>query len=230
MSMQPGWYPDPFSSGGYLRWWDGERWGTSTSLAGSAPADAEPGSAAAPMPAPPLTDLAGGAPFPVAPYGRRAVARIIDTVLESLIMLPFVVWLMWPALQRLVDSLPDSGTPSLDAIETFQREVIGFSLALTLISSVVTFAYEVPQNKRWGRTIGKRAMGLRIRPVAQDVPLTWTQVVVRWAVYAVGTGILGFFFTFADYAWPLWDKPLRQALHDKPARTVVVPRDGTPGW
>ena len=32
MAMAPGWYQDPFSTTGYVRWWDGERWGASTAL------------------------------------------------------------------------------------------------------------------------------------------------------------------------------------------------------
>ncbi len=38
-----------------------------------------------------------------------------------------------------------------------------------------------------------------------------------------GTVIAGGLFLLLDDLWPLWDKPWQQALHDKAAKTVVVP-------
>ena len=73
-----------------------------------------------------------------------------------------------------------------------------------------------------GRTLGKRALGLRIRPLAADVPLTWGQVVVRWGVFEACSIVLGGLPLLLDCLWPLWDKPWRQALHDKTARTVTT--------
>ena len=41
--------------------------------------------------------------------------------------------------------------------------------------------------------------------------------------YAVGAAIVGGLFSIVDYLWPFWDKPWRQTIHDKTARTTVVP-------
>ncbi len=249
MSMQPGWYPDPFSSGGYVRWWDGQRWGPSQTAPADAPAaDLAPGAPAPAAPAPPIAppppqwgDPSGAppayggpaygappgqqvAPFPLASWGQRAVAKIIDIVLETLILLPFTVWLLWPAIRDFSDSLPADGSlPSDEVLLQFQTEVLGLSLTLTLISTAITFLYEVPQTALWGRTVGMRILGIRIRPLAADLPLTWTQATIRWGTYAAGALIAGALWTLIDYLWPLWDKPWRQALHDKTAKTVVVP-------
>jgi uncharacterized RDD family membrane protein YckC len=238
MSMQPGWYPDPFSSGGYVRWWDGERWGQSTAVQTpeSAPVvGAAPGAMPPPPPAPgpygsygaPASGGAPGAPvatFALASWGQRAVARILDSLIESVLMLPFVLWLVWPAFQTFLDSIPaDAAAPSAAALEAFQRSLVEQSLMLTLISAAVTFLYEVPQNVRWGRTLGKRALGIRIRPLSADIGLDWRRATVRWGTYTLGAAIFSIFFTVTDYLWPLWDKPWRQALHDKTAKTVVVP-------
>ncbi len=244
MSMQPGWYPDPFSSGGYVRWWDGQRWGASA----AAPADAAPAAGAAsvgsvgvdplaPVPMPPPRTPGGpaygapygapaGAPvatFPLATWGSRALARILDTLVESVLVAPVLGWLLWPAFGDLLDSVPDGAAPSQAALDAFQEQLLSISVTLSLVSAAVTFLYEVPQNVLWGRTLGKRAMGLRIRPLAQDAPLSWVQATVRWGTYTVGSLVAGGFFTIIDYLWPLWDKPWRQALHDKTAKTVVVP-------
>ena len=234
MSMQPGWYPDPFSSGGYLRWWDGQRWGTSTSVT-SAP-DVAPGAPVPPPPPPPGATALYGAGFDpaaagitLASWGSRAVARILDLLVESAIAAPFAYVLLRPAFEDLFSILPSDGTaPSqatLDAaVASFQEAVLGASVALSLITLVVTFLYEVPQNVRWGRTLGKRALGLRIRPLAADGPLSWNQATIRWGTYAAGALVAGLFWAAIDYLWPLWDKPWRQALHDKTAKTIVVRR------
>lgn len=246
--MQPGWYPDPFSSGGYVRWWDGQRWGPSQAASTTTADQPATGTATEPPPVPPAPwgepaaqppaygGPAYGAPaygapagqqvatFPLATWGQRAVAKIIDIVIETVLLLPFTVWLLWPAIRDLSDALPADGSlPSDEVMLAFQNEVLGLSLTLTLISTAITFLYEVPQNVRWGRTLGMRVLGIRIRPLAADVPLTWGQATIRWGAYAAGALVAGFLWTLVDYLWPLWDKPWRQALHDKAAKTVVVP-------
>lgn len=269
MAMLPGWYPDPFSSTGYVRWWDGERWGASVLLPEGTPptvpgqpvALPPPGSAPqptttppsyvppagtsadfppppqgwAPPPPPPYgprypggygAPLAGAvAPYELATYGSRVAARIIDSLIEGTLLLPAYILLLWPALERLLTSIPEDGTLPDTVLQQWITDVAGISLLLTLITAVVTFLYRVPQNVRWGVTLGKRALGIRIRLRDQDgVGLSWGTATIRWAVEAAGSAFVGGIFTLVDYLWPLWDKPWRQTLHDKVARTVVVPR------
>jgi len=241
MAMEPGWYPDPFSSGGYVRWWDGERWGASTSVGTTAPSAGPPG---APVPLPPPPPALPPPPaFPagayagagyaaadpriagvlLAPWVSRAAARLLDSFLEGLLALPFMLWLVWPSVQRFVDSVPaDGSAPSQAAMTALQADLLSVSTSITVISVVVSALYQLPQNKAWGRTLGKRALGLRIRPLAADVPLSWGQVVARWGVFEACSVVLGGLPLLLDCLWPLWDKPWQQALHDKAAKTIVV--------
>jgi uncharacterized RDD family membrane protein YckC len=234
MAMEPGWYPDPFSSGGYVRWWDGERWGASTSVGTTAPTSSAPG-APVPMPPPPppaapqvrpgsAYAAAPEAPFPLATWVSRAMARLLDAFVEGIIALPFVLWFVWPAAQRFVESLPTDGSqPSQEVMTRFQADLLELSTTITVISVLVSLVYQLPQNKAWGRTLGKRALGIRIRPLAADIGLSWGQVVSRWGVFEACSIVLGGLPLLVDCLWPLWDRPWRQALHDKVARTVVVP-------
>jgi uncharacterized RDD family membrane protein YckC len=75
----------------------------------------------------------------------------------------------------------------------------------------------------YGRTVGKRVLGIRIRMLADDRTPDLSTALIRWALFTAGTVIAGGPFLLLDGLWPLWDKPWRQALHDKLAKTVVVP-------
>ena len=238
MAMEPGWYPDPFSSGGYVRWWDGERWGASTSVGTTAPTSSTPGAPVPLPPPPPAMPQAPGypgaaygsgagtavAPIPLASWISRAMARLLDGFIEALIATPFVLWLVWPAVQRFVESIPTDGSqPSQAAMSSLQSDLLNVSTSITVISVVISMLYQLPQNKAWGRTLGKRALGIRIRPLAADLPLSWGQVIARWGVFEAFSIVLGGLPLLLDCLWPLWDKPWRQALHDKAAKTIVVP-------
>jgi uncharacterized RDD family membrane protein YckC len=160
---------------------------------------------------------------PLAPWISRAAARLIDSLIEGIVALPFVLWLVWPAVQRFVDAVPADGSqPSASAMTALQTDLLSVSTSITVISVVVSALYQLPQNKAWGRTLGKRALGLRIRPLAADVRLGWGQVIARWGVFEACSIVLGGLPLLLDCLWPLWDKPWQQALHDKAARTIVV--------
>ncbi len=261
MSMEAGWYPDPFSNG-YLRWWDGERWTPQTSVpqpvgpgAPTAPASPAspwgaptqpPGPPAAPPYAPPYGAPYGAptgappgapwggyagptaspqvAPYPLASYGSRIGARLIDTLILGVVLLPLVVAALWTPLHDFVNSLPTDGSaPSTQLVTDFETRIVGRVLAVSFLSLVVQLAYEVPQLVKYGRTVGKRVAGIRVRPLAEDRLPTLKEAMIRWGVSAGGSFVGGGLFTLLDDLFPLWDKPWQQTLHDKAAKTVVVP-------
>ncbi len=93
--------------------------------------------------------------------------------------------------------------------------------AANLVAGVVAFLYYVLQHGRWGRTLGKRAMSLRVVRAEGFGAIDYGQAAWRllfaYLVSVVTCGVGG----VVDVAWILWD-PRRQALHDKVAHTVVV--------
>ena len=256
--MARGWYSDPFSSA-YLRWWDGERWTSSTVVAGQGPPPPPPGSPLPPPVAPTVAPTAPIAPptygqppaygqpppptqqppwapysappwpaqvatFPLASWGNRFAARLIDWLILAVVLLPVGLALLWGPFSDFVDTLPAGGSmPSQQVIADFYTQIFGRVIALTVLSIVLQFVYEVPQLVAYGRTPGKRLMGLRIRPLAEDRLPSWREATIRWGVVALGSLVGGGLFTLLDDLFPLWDKPWQQTLHDKAAKTVVVP-------
>lgn len=216
MSMAAGWYPDPFSNAGYLRWWDGTRWTSQTTL----PVDPQATAAQVGATPPP----AQVATFPVATWGARLAAYLIDALLMSVVLVPVYVAMLWPALRDFIDAIPTDGSQvPIATMTAFETRVLGMSLAMSVVSLVVLFAYMVPQNVWYGRTVGKRALGIRIRMLAEDRNPRWGEASIRAGVFGLGTAVAGGIFVLVDCLWPLWDKPWAQALHDKAAKTVVVP-------
>ena len=226
--MPPGWYPDPFSSGGYVRWWDGERWGQSTSVV---PGQAPPPAPTAPRQAPGGTpnqfggSASDGVQFDdthLASYGQRVLAYLIDLVIQAVVLVPIVIWLEGPLYQQLSAALEANGGQLTQAMfDSLVQKAQQNSLGVTIATLVVTLIYVVPQVALYGRTLGKRVLGLRVQSLGNDGQITWGQSLIRWSIVALGWGICSLLLV-VDFLWPLWDRPARQAIHDKGARTIVV--------
>jgi len=73
--------------------------------------------------------------------------------------------------------------------------------------------------KKPGQTLGKKALGIRVRNVEQDRAIGYGSSAGRYFI----TVAFGIFYVplLLDYLWPLWDKQ-HQAFHDKVASSIVV--------
>lgn len=167
-----------------------------------------------------------GAPAPLAEWWQRLVARIIDG---------FVVGIPFAILSSIITAI----VVTEGSVNPTTLEVVppgGYFLAALLtaiLGGAVMVVYEFLMLKMRGQTVGKIAMGIKIVPVggaltqdglAPDVAgkralVLFGPQLVRWI--PVVTYLAGV-FALLNVLWHLWDRPLRQALHDKAAGTVVV--------
>jgi uncharacterized RDD family membrane protein YckC len=92
------------------------------------------------------------------------------------------------------------------------------SLLIVLVAGVL-YKVLMEGNPR-GQTLGKMALGIRVRDAETGGPITYGKAAIRWlvawvlwAAFYIG-GII-------DALFPLWDSR-KQALHDKAAGTIVV--------
>ncbi|MEU8260910.1 RDD family protein [Micromonospora sp. NPDC048999] len=171
--------------------------------------------------------------LPLASYGARLAARLID--LGLLLLLNAVVngWFVYRFIQEVAPALREvvkrslAGNNSTEGLPTFGEQADGLVIAILVIATALWFAYDVPSMAARGQTFGKRVMRVRALPVEADEPLGFGRATRRWSTlgmptllwYCCGFGLL---LQFLDAVSPLFDQPLRQALHDKRAQTVVV--------
>ncbi|MYX98524.1 RDD family protein [Streptomyces sp. SID486] len=169
---------------------------------GSGPYGGGPyGAGAGGYPADPLAGMP-----PLADSGKRTLARIIDMILVGI-----VVWLLTWAFGVREYSVDG------DRIE------VGRSVAQSVIAAVLYIAYDTILTSKSGQTLGKKWLGMRVADLADGAtPSAQTSLIralVLWLPFAFCCACI---WTAISGGWSFFDKPYKQGLHDKAAKTVVV--------
>ncbi|MEU2558941.1 RDD family protein [Streptomyces longispororuber] len=143
---------------------------------------------------------------PLADSGKRVLARIIDMVLVGV-----VVWLLsWLFGTSEYDVDPDD-------VE------YGKSFGQSLLAAVLYIAYDSYFISRSGQTLGKKWLGLRVANLNDGATPTLQAALARaavlWLPFAFCCACI---WTAISGGWSFFDKPYKQGLHDKAAKTVVV--------
>ncbi|NJQ01808.1 RDD family protein [Streptomyces zingiberis] len=164
----------------------------------------------------------GRAPFPgnppLANRGRRLLARIIDALLIGV-----PVGLLAGGLAtgfRYDYDVDSSGAASGGAGNAAWA-------ASQLAIVAVYFVYEGAMLSRYGQTVGKMLLRVRVAMLAGGAVPAGGPGWARAAVYSLPQVVpcFGFFFWLLNVGFCTWDQPWRQCLHDKAAKTVVVAVD-----
>lgn len=165
----------------------------------------------------------GGQEVRLAAWWQRVLARIIDLLVVSaltvLVCLPWLLPYLRTAYRNAEQAANPGGRPQFVPLGT--RD----ALLVSLVSALLYFGYDLFQHGLWGRTLGKRALGLRVTR-SDGSRLSWRRVAVRSGLWTLVPAIptFGLLLQLMDGLWALWDKPWRQSIHDKVAGTVVVQR------
>ncbi|PAZ10881.1 hypothetical protein CLM62_39015 [Streptomyces sp. SA15] len=143
---------------------------------------------------------------PLADSGKRTLARIIDMILVGI-----VVWLLtW-----------GFGVNEYD-VDTDEVNY-GKSLGQSLVAAVLYIAYDTFMIAKSGQTLGKKWLGMRVANLdngaTPSVRSTLIRSAVLWLPFAFCCACI---WTAISGGWSFFDKPYKQGLHDKAAKTVVV--------
>ncbi|MEU9932600.1 RDD family protein [Streptomyces sp. WAC00303] len=179
-----------------------------------------------PPPPPPPNDPYGsgggfGAPDPLAGMpplaepGKRILARLIDFLIISIPL--YLISLPWGGA---VDVNGDGDDGFGDAVASGYS---GHQLLWSIIGLVVYVAYDTYFTHKDGRTLGKRLLKLRVAMLndgrVPDTGAALMRAVVLWAPALLCCPCL---WWLINIVLMFTDKPYRQGLQDKAAKTVVV--------
>ncbi|MGW5861881.1 RDD family protein [Streptomyces sp. NPDC055239] len=152
--------------------------------------------------------------------GKRFAARFIDTVLLVAVTGAAALPLGTKAADH-VDSKIDAAKMSGEKVTVWLLDgttagYLGMVLAVLLLFGVL---YEVLPTAKWGRTLGKKVLGLQVRDMEEHETPTFGAALKRWLVYVVpGVLVIG----IVGVLWCVFDRPWRQCWHDKAAGTFVA--------
>ncbi|WP_406265121.1 RDD family protein [Actinacidiphila glaucinigra] len=138
---------------------------------------------------------------PLANRGRRLVARIVD---------------------GLIIGIPVYGLTGL--IWNYDYNATGALFSQGVIYAVIYLAYQVFMLTRYGQSLGKKLLRVRVGMLTDGTNPTTPAALKRESVYSLVPIIpcCGEIFWIIEVLWCTWDKPYRQCLHDKAGQTVVV--------
>jgi uncharacterized RDD family membrane protein YckC len=153
---------------------------------------------------------------PLAGQGQRLVARIIDGVIVVVAIVVVAGVIVGGGVALLIAATgDDSPIPPVTAF-----------VGIVVIAIGLQYVYDVDIPLRWnGQTPGKRMLKIAVAPLEAGTRLQRGQLTYRFLVMLGFNLLSNCYIGFLDPLWCLWDKPYRQCLHDKPAKTVVVKVD-----
>lgn len=214
--MSEGWHPDPL--GRYAqRYHNGSTWTSHVSNVGGVteedPMGIAPSAPGMPV-APPVGayDGDGSMENNLASRGMRLLAQILDGLI-----LGVPLFLISDALWGFTD----------DWVLDFEAEIVevGIPIEVAVFWAVASAAYSIGMIGSIGRTLGKMVCGLTVVTEDGSELPGYGRATIRYGIYwlyglpwvpALGT------LLFIATVVMAFATPLRQTLHDKAARTVVV--------
>jgi uncharacterized RDD family membrane protein YckC len=177
----------------------------------------------APLPASPqATWTPPPPPQPTPRYASfwiRVGATLIDGLVFTPLWIPFLI-AVWNRMSTEIDRSFSTGQ-RVDVTQYMGRYA-GWALGV----AVATYAYQALLVRFFGGTLGKLAVGIRVRTADGNL-VGWReallrpvlQLIVSFGSFVPGAGLI----TLLDDLWMLWDRQ-KQTLHDKVAGTIVVHR------
>ncbi|WP_164836194.1 RDD family protein, partial [Actinacidiphila soli] len=178
----------------------------------------------APMPwKPPVSDpflLAAQEQARPASLGKRLVARIVDSLIVGAVAAVAAVPLgsaAYDHIQQKTDAARQTGeTVTVWLIDGTTSVQLGILAAVVLVTGLL---YEVLPTAKWGRTLGKKLLKLKVLDIESQYEPGFAAALRRWLTHTVLDAVV---IGFVGLAWCLFDRPWRQCWHDKAARTFVA--------
>jgi uncharacterized RDD family membrane protein YckC len=170
--------------------------------------------------------------FALAGLGPRLAARLLDilaVLLLNIVVNGYFAYQFWqeflPTYRASMDAVAN-GQSAFD-VQPASGRTDSLLWIMLIVATLLWLLYEAPSTASTGQTLGKRLMRIKVVAIENTEPIGFGRAFGRWARLGLWTpawGCAGFglVMQFIDSISPLFDQQLRQAFHDKTARTVVV--------
>lgn len=177
----------------------------------------------------------------LAEWWQRLVARIVDQLVVGVLTSPvYIAYFIW-LFGQISDSAEKFAHAPLGQAPAFPFSLLGllgWVLAISAAVAVIGFVYDLLCHGKWGATLGKRIMKIKVVRLADREPIGGGLAAKRALVYPLVSivPLFGGLFSWLDVLWIFKETVTRQCLHDKFAETVVIrldpprPRYGPPGY
>lgn len=170
--------------------------------------------------------------YPPAALGSRFLARLVDVAIVFALNVAVNGWFVYQYWTEVSPVLAEAWRRSLAGQDVSELPEVGdqagyLQIVIVFLAAALWFAYEVPAVANTGQTPGKRLLGIKVVPLEKEQPLSFGRSVRRWNPMGLPVLLwwcfgIGFLLQLLDSGYTLFDRPLRQALHDKSAHTAVV--------
>jgi uncharacterized RDD family membrane protein YckC len=153
----------------------------------------------------------------IPPAWKRILARFLDWLIVTLVFGSILSGL-------ILNDDDGAGIAGVGGDASFGKLYL-----ISLLSAVVWFVWDAVCTKQFGGTPMKLAFGMRVVQQGSGEPVQWGHAIIRWAVPGALSlvpflGGLVVFVVFIVSLVFVLTKPLRQAVWDLAAKTIVVER------
>jgi uncharacterized RDD family membrane protein YckC len=165
--------------------------------------------------------------YALAGLGPRLMARILDIIAVLLLNIVVNGYFAYEFAQEFAPIWRQAMADPLGKTPQPSARMESLLWAMLIVATLLWLLYEAPSTGSRGQTLGKRIMRIKVVRLENTEPLGFGRAFGRWARLGLWTPLwgclgIGLLLQLIDSASPLFDPQLRQALHDKTARTVVV--------
>ena len=154
---------------------------------------------------------------PLAGWGTRVLAMIVDSLLSLVGLIPYLVGVV-----LVIAGIPHASsyeTPAGPSADEINTGLVIAGVILALVGILCMLAIQIWNRAfkqgRTGQSVGKKVMGIKLVDEHTGQPIGAGMSFVRDLAHTLD----GFFYL--GYLWPLWDDK-RQTFADKILGTVVV--------
>jgi uncharacterized RDD family membrane protein YckC len=163
-----------------------------------------------------LVQIPGMGTVKTATLGSRALARIIDSVI-----LTIIIYALWLVILGGAGAAADTNPDGTLTDESTGGIIAAFFGAIA-ITFVITIAYELVLTAIKGQTVGKMIMGIKVVRSADGQVPGFGPAFMRWLLPMIGVFVC-YIGALLVYLSPLFDSSGRvQGWHDKAANTLVI--------